>query len=151
MIEIDGATLNIEKVKKVARDKEKVFFSEKTMEKVQKNWNALQEMLDRGDILYGVNTGIGAFGNIILSKDQGSELSKRMIRAHAAGWGNPLPEDEARACLLLRANVLARGYSGVRPKTLQMFAELLNKNIVPVIYEKGSVGTSGDLLLHKWH
>ncbi|HIJ13108.1 TPA: histidine ammonia-lyase [Candidatus Woesearchaeota archaeon] len=145
MIEIDGATLNIEKVKKVARDKEKVFFSEKTMEKVQKNWNALQEMLDRGDILYGVNTGIGAFGNIILSKDQGSELSKRMIRAHAAGWGNPLPEDEARACLLLRANVLARGYSGVRPKTLQMFAELLNKNIVPVIYEKGSVGTSGDL------
>ena len=102
-------------------------------------------MIERGDVLYGVNTGIGAFGNVRLTNEQGAELSKRMVRAHAAGWGNPLPLDEARACLLLRANVLANGYSGVRPKTLRLFADLLNRNVVPVIYEKGSVGTSGDL------
>ncbi|MFH1056498.1 MAG: histidine ammonia-lyase [Candidatus Micrarchaeota archaeon] len=145
MIEIDGRSLNVEKVERVARGKEKVFFSEETLSKVKENWLVLQEMLARGDVLYGVNTGIGAFGNVLLSKEQGAELSKRMVRAHAAGWGNPLSEDEARACLLLRANVLAKGYSGVRPETLQLFAGLLNANVVPVIYEKGSVGTSGDL------
>lgn len=145
MIEISGKSLTIEKVVSVARQRRPVFFSKQTLEQVQKNWGALQEMLGRGDILYGVNTGIGAFGNVILTNEQGAELSKRMVRAHAAGWGKPLPKDEARACLLLRANVLANGCSGIRPQTLQMFADLLNKNVVPVIYEKGSVGTSGDL------
>ncbi|MFH1779709.1 MAG: histidine ammonia-lyase [Candidatus Micrarchaeota archaeon] len=145
MIEINGNNLTIEKIVAVARNKENVFFSEETFSRVEANWFVLQEMISRGDVLYGVNTGIGAFGNVILSKNEGAELSKRMIRAHAAGWGNPLPEDEARACLLLRANVLAKGYSGVRPVILELFASLLNKNVVPVIYEKGSVGTSGDL------
>ncbi|MFH1247180.1 MAG: histidine ammonia-lyase [Candidatus Micrarchaeota archaeon] len=144
-IEIDGSSLTIEKTVQIARFKTQVFFSENTKKRVDDNWNALQEMLDRGDTLYGVNTGIGAFGNVKISREEGAELSKRMVRAHAAGWGNPLPEDEARACLLLRANVLAKGCSGIRSGTLQLFADLLNKNVVPVIYEKGSVGTSGDL------
>ena len=145
MIEIDGSSLTIEQVVAVSRNNERVFFSPKTLDRVQQNWLALQFMIERGDVLYGVNTGIGAFGNVRLTNEQGAELSKRMVRAHAAGWGNPLPLDEARACLLLRANVLANGYSGVRPKTLRLFADLLNRNVVPVIYEKGSVGTSGDL------
>ncbi|MEW5955676.1 MAG: aromatic amino acid lyase, partial [Candidatus Micrarchaeota archaeon] len=140
MIEIDGKSLSVEKTVAVARGREKVFFSQAIMKSVAENWTALQEMLARGDVLYGVNTGIGAFGNTVISTEQGAELSKRMVRAHAAGWGNPLPEDEARGCLLMRANVLAKSCSGVRPETLQLFADLLNANVVPVICEKGSVG-----------
>jgi len=139
-VEIDGKSLSIEKAVAIARDREKVFFSKQTMQDVAENWAALQKMLARGDVLYGVNTGIGAFGNSVISAGDGAELSKRMVRAHAAGWGNPLPEDEARASLLMRANVLARGCSGVRPPTLQLFADLLNSGVTPVIYEKGSVG-----------
>ena len=120
MIEIDGSSLTVEKVVAICKNKEKVFFSKETMQKIQGNWNVLNEMINRGDILYGVNTGIGAFGNVFLSKEQGAELSKRMVRAHAAGWGKPLLEEESRGCLLLRANTLARGYSGIRPQTLEM-------------------------------
>lgn len=142
---LDGNSLSIDEVERVCRAGERVEFSEKACEKVEANWLALGQMLARGDVLYGVNTGIGAFGNELLSTDQGAELSKRMIRAHAAGWGNAFSEEEARGCLLLRANVLAKGFSGIRLETAEFLASLLNAKVTPVIYEKGSVGTSGDL------
>ncbi len=145
MIEIDGDSLTIEKVVAVARNLEPVFVPESVLACVEKNWLVLQEMLERGDILYGVNTGIGGAGNIIISRGEGAELSRRMVRAHACGVGKPLDLEIARAALLLRLNVLAKGYSGVRPKLVQLFSDLLNKKVTPVIYEKGSVGTSGDL------
>lgn len=141
----DGETLTIEKAVAVGRFNARVSVPKEKMELVQANWECLLEMLDEGKILYGVNTGIGGAGNIVISRDQGAELSKRMIRAHAAGVGNPCDIEVARAALLLRLNVLVKGYSGVRPELVQQFIELLNRNITPVIYEKGSVGTSGDL------
>ena len=102
-------------------------------------------MLERGDIMYGLNTGIGGFGNVKISKDKAGELSTRMLRAHASGYGNPVEQELAKASLLLRLNVFAKGYSGVRPQLVQTFVEMLNRNVIPVFYEKGSVGTSGDL------
>ncbi|VVC00097.1 Histidine ammonia-lyase [uncultured archaeon] len=144
-VELDGNSLSIGQVEEVARKGAEVRIAEAAVKRVEANWRMLQRLVARGDRIYGVNTGIGAFGNEPISLAQGAELSKRMIRAHAAGVGNPLPVDEARACLLLRANTLAKGYSGVRVNTLQMFCELLNRGVTPVICEKGSVGTSGDL------
>jgi len=144
-VTIDGQSLRVESVVRVAREREQTQLNPQARERVEANWSALQKMLARGDVLYGVNTGIGAFGNEILSAKEGAELSRRMIRSHAAGCGNPLPEEESRGSLLLRANTLAKGYSGIRPGTLEAMLALLNAEVTPVIYEKGSVGTSGDL------
>ncbi|MFH0835751.1 MAG: histidine ammonia-lyase [Candidatus Micrarchaeota archaeon] len=144
-IELDGMSLTPETAVAASRFFQGVVVSESSLKAVQENWEMLQGLLAEGKVMYGVNTGIGAFGNEIISSEEGAELSKRMVRSHACGVGDPLPEDEARACMLLRANVLAKGYSGVRPSTLLALVALLNKRVTPVIYEKGSVGTSGDL------
>lgn len=145
MVVVTGEKLTPEKVVAIGRYKAKVEIDQKTIRRVQKNWETLQSMIAEGKIMYGTNTGIGAFGNVILPKEKTIELSYRMVRAHASGVGNPIPEEIARACIVLRMDVLAMGYSGVRPIILQTMAKMLNKGVTPVIYEKGSVGASGDL------
>ncbi|MFH0835749.1 MAG: histidine ammonia-lyase, partial [Candidatus Micrarchaeota archaeon] len=145
IVELDGNSLTIPQLIAVARNYEEVKVSEAAFQRVDENRCVLESLLAEGKVMYGVNTGIGAFGDEIISKEEAAELSERLVRSHACGVGNPLPEDEARACVLLRANVLAKGYSGVRPVVLQAYVNLLNKRITPVIPEKGSVGASGDL------
>lgn len=142
---VTGKGLIPEQVVAVGRGGVTVKIATEAIGKVQKNWEALESMIVEGQIMYGTNTGIGAFGNVVLPKDKTIELSYRIVRAHASGVGNPILEEIARACIVLRMNVLAMGYSGVRPLILQTMAEMLNKGVTPVIYEKGSVGTSGDL------
>lgn len=142
---LTGNNLTIEDVIAVARNNAEVVIPEKVKQQVQANWDAIAQMLDEGQIMYGLNTGIGGFGNVIINKEKAAELSLRMLRAHAAGYGKPVPKDVAKAALLLRCNVLAKGYSGVRLKLFMTMIEMINKNVIPVIYEKGSVGTSGDL------
>lgn len=145
IINITGKNLTPEQVVAVGRDKARVGIEPKAIQRIKENWAALESMMAEGKIMYGTNTGIGAFGNVILPKEQTIELSYRMVRAHASGVGNPIPEEIARTCILLRMNVLAMGYSGIRPIILETMAAMLNKGVTPVIYEKGSVGTSGDL------
>ena len=145
LINIVGEGLKIEDVIAVARYKVEVVVPKEILDRVQKNWNTLKKMMSDGKIMYGTNTGVGAFGNSILPQEKAIELSYRMVRAHASGVGNPVSEEIVRACILLRMNVLAKGYSGVRPIILETMRDMLNKEIVPVICEKGSVGTSGDL------
>lgn len=142
---ISGSNLMPEQVVVVGRDKAKVAIDPKAIKRVQENWEALESMVAEGKVMYGTNTGIGAFGNVILPKEKTIELSYRIVRAHASGVGDPIPEELARACILLRMNVLAKGYSGIRPVILKTMAVMLNRGVTPVIYEKGSVGTSGDL------
>lgn len=142
---LTGKGLTIEDVVSVARNNARVIVPKETIARIRDNWNAIAKMLDRGDVMYGLNTGIGGFGNVKISKDKAGELSTRMLRAHASGYGNPVVEELAKATLLLRLNVFAKGYSGVRPELFLTFVEMLNKNVIPVFYEKGSVGTSGDL------
>jgi histidine ammonia-lyase len=144
-VNITGKGLTVEDVIAVARYKAKVVVPKEVIQRVQSNWNTLEKMMDEGKIMYGTNTGVGAFGNSILAKNKTIELSYRMVRAHASGVGSPVAEEISRACILLRLNVLAKGYSGVRPIILETMCDLLNKNVTPVICEKGSVGTSGDL------
>ena len=144
-VKITGKNLTPEKVVAVARYGAKMTIPLTTRRRVQANWDALAEMMAEGQIMYGTNTGIGAFGNEILPEDKTIELSYRMVRAHASAVGDPAPLEICRAAVLLRLNVLAKGYSGVRPVILETMAKMLNKNVTPVIYEKGSVGTSGDL------
>ncbi len=144
-INLTGKTLTIEEVVSVGRDDASVQAPNSVMQKVSANWDAIAFMLKRGDVMYGLNTGIGGFGNVILPPEQAGELSTRMLRAHASGYGNPVEKELAKATLLLRLNVFANGFSGVRPRLFRTLLSLLNSGVTPVFYEKGSVGTSGDL------
>ncbi|MEM0360047.1 MAG: histidine ammonia-lyase [Candidatus Diapherotrites archaeon] len=144
-IEINGSSLTVEKLAMIARFKEKIFVSRETLARLDENWKMLNELIEKGETIYGVNTGFGGFGDKIISKELGAEISKRTTRSHAAGVMNPLPEEIVRAAMACRINTLAKGCSGIRSTTLQTMIEMLNKNVVPVVYEKGSLGASGDL------
>ena len=145
LITLNNQPLSIEDVVRVGRDKTKVKPAQSALDKIQANWVAIAEMLERGDVMYGLNTGIGGFGNVLISKEKAGELSTRMLRAHSSGWGDVVEKDIARATLFLRTALFAKGYSGVRLKLFNTFIEMLNKGVTPVFYNKGSVGTSGDL------
>ena len=142
---LTGENLKIEDVIAICRNSAGIVVPKNVIKKIRDNWKAIAQMLERGDIMYGLNTGIGGFGNTIISKEKAGELSTRMLRAHASGYGNSVEPEIAKASLLLRLNVFAKGYSGVRPLLFKTFLDMLNKNVTPVFYEKGSVGTSGDL------
>lgn len=144
-VAIDGETLTIDDVHAVARDHAKVVISEDAQARVIKCRNVIQQMIDSGEAIYGVTTGIGEFARVMISKELVQELQRRIVYSHAAGAGELFPEDAVRGAMLLRANVIAKGYSAVRLEVLESLVEMNNKNVIPVIYEKGSVGTSGDL------
>ncbi|TET56135.1 histidine ammonia-lyase [Candidatus Bathyarchaeota archaeon] len=141
---IDGETLTIEDVIAVARRNAIVTIPRETEKKVKKSREILERLKERKAI-YGVNTGFGAFGNIAIAAEDIKELQVNLIRSHSSGVGNPLKKDVTRALMLLRANTLAKGYSGVRLKIVQTLIQMLNKGVHPIIPEKGSVGASGDL------
>jgi histidine ammonia-lyase len=115
------------------------------LNRVRESRGLIERILAAGETVYGVNTGFGKLADVRIPGDRLAELQINLVRSHAGGVGNPLTEAEARAMLLLRANVLAKGFSGVRPELLELLAGLLNAGVHPVVPEKGSVGASGDL------
>jgi len=145
MVSINGEKLTIEDVVAVARNNEKVTIPQGVKEKVTKCRQILEELVKKKKIVYGVTTGFGALGNLIISPEDVKELQSNLIRSHSAGVGEPLARDMTRALMLLRANTLAKGNSGVRIKTLETLVQMINKKVHPIIPEKGSVGASGDL------
>jgi histidine ammonia-lyase len=144
-VKLDGETLTIEKVEDVARRRAKVALSKKAVENIEKGRAVLEALVASGEAIYGVTTGIGELARIRVSPEMGSELQRRIIYSHAAGTGDIQPEEAVRAAMLLRINTLAKGYSGVRLQNVQIMLDCLNKGITPVVYEKGSLGVSGDL------
>ncbi len=144
-VHIDGHNLTIEEVHEVARNQAKIVLTDKGREQVDRCRAVIQKMVDSGEAIYGVTTGIGEFARIRVSPEQGSELQRRIIYSHAAGTGDPFPEDAVRAAILLRSNAVAKGYSGVRSSVLETFIEMANSGVIPVVCEKGSLGVSGDL------
>ena len=99
----------------------------------------------RGEHTYGVNTGFGRFVSESIPDDQAEELQLRLLRSHACGVGEPYPDDVVRAAMVLRANAIAKGYSGARVETVELLLAVLNAGIVPFVPARGSVGASGDL------
>lgn len=142
---LDGESLTIEQVQDVARKYTEVEVASDVREKVDASHELVLKLVDRGEVLYGITTGIGEFARIRITKEQSGEMQRRIIRSHAACTGSIIPEDIVRAIMLLRANVMAKGYSGARYSTLQTIIDMINKNVIPVVYEKGSLGASGDL------
>ncbi len=145
---LDGESLTIDQVLMVAEgapgDPE-VALSEAASGRVRRAADAVQELLDQGEIAYGVTTGFGAFKDRIIPPVQVEALQRNILASHSVGVGPPFDQVTTRAIMLIRANTLARGYSGIRLSTLQLLLDLLNRGVHPVIPQKGSLGASGDL------
>ena len=142
---LDGNSLSIEQIAAVARQGARVTASSRARQKMQRSRDFLEKCVAQDKAIYGVTTGIGEFARVRISPEQSAELSRRIVYSHSAGTGKPFPADAVRAAMLLRANVLARGYSGVRLSLLDTVLDMINKGVVPFIHEKGSLGVSGDL------
>lgn len=142
---IDGNTLSLEAIRDVCERNRPVALTPEALAKVSRA-RALVDRIAAGDEpAYGINTGFGTLAEVRIDKKDLRELQRNLIVSHSAGVGQPLSIPEARALLLLRSNVLSKGYSGVRPETLQLGLEMLNRGVTPVVPERGSVGASGDL------
>jgi histidine ammonia-lyase len=142
---INGHTLTLEDIYKVASLYEPVELSQDCIEQVQKCRAYVEKIIAENRTVYGLTTGFGKFSNIRIPLEKIETLQENLILSHATGVGPILPIPETRAILLLRINVLAKGYSGICLETLQMLVDMLNNRIHPCIPEKGSVGASGDL------
>jgi histidine ammonia-lyase len=145
---LDGENLTFEQVVAVAYgapDKPRVGLSEAAKARVQRSANAVQILLERGEIAYGITTGFGAFKDKIISREEVEILQRNIVVSHAVGVGKPFDIPTTRAIMLIRANTLARGFSGIRLETLELLLEFLNRGVHPQIPEKGSLGASGDL------
>jgi histidine ammonia-lyase len=142
---IDGASLDLAGLEAVARHGRPVVLSEAARDAVRASRRVVDDAVARGAVVYGVTTGFGNFADVHIPLDRLRELQLNLVRSHSAGVGEPLGEAETRALMLLRANVLAKGFSGVRLETLERLVLLLNRRIHPVVPSQGSVGASGDL------
>jgi histidine ammonia-lyase len=143
---LTGTDLTLEAVERVALGAvQQVQLSPVAREGVARARAFVDRIVSEGRVVYGVTTGFGALADVVIPPERIRELQVNLIRSHAAGLGDPLPADETRAVVLLRANVLAAGHSGARPEVVDLLLELLNRGVHPVIPERGSVGASGDL------
>ena len=142
---IKGAGLTIEDVVNVARNNQKVELHPDSIAAINKCRAMLEKKIEAHEIMYGVNTGIGEFSEVVLNDDQVKDFQKYLIYNHAAGIGDPMPIEYVRGAMLGRINVHAHGNSGVRLEITQTLVDMLNKGVTPWVCQKGSVGASGDL------
>ena len=149
IITLDGEHLTLEDVVTVAyaTDGEpvEVVLSDSAWEKVRRAERAVQDFIAQGQIIYGVTTGFGAFKDRIIPPDQVQQLQRNILMSHAVGVGEPLDEPTTRAMMVIRANTLAKGHSGIREETLRLLLDMLNRGVHPVVPSQGSLGASGDL------
>jgi histidine ammonia-lyase len=144
-IVIDGSKLTIEKLVAIARHNEKVELHPAALERIKQCRAMLEKKIKAGEIMYGVNTGIGEFSEVVLDADQVKQFQKYLIYNHAAGIGDPAPIEFVRGAMVARINVHAHGQSAVRPEITLTLVEMLNKGVTPFVCQKGSVGACGDL------
>jgi histidine ammonia-lyase len=142
---LDGNSLELEQIAQVAQGDVTVMLAESARTRVN-TARALVDRLAAGDEpIYGINTGFGTLAEVKIARSDLQTLQRNLILSHSAGVGDPLPLPEARVLMLLRSNVLAKGYSGIRVESLLLLLEMLNRDVIPVVPERGSVGASGDL------
>lgn len=145
VVMLDGHSLTLAQVEAVGKGA-KVELEPNALDAVVSARTYVESLIDDKRLVYGITTGFGRFSDVVIGAEDVSKLQQNLIRSHACGVGEPLPLDEVRTLMLLRANALAMGYSGVRPLVIQTLVECLNKNVLPVIPTKGSLGASGDLV-----
>jgi histidine ammonia-lyase len=145
IVNIYGNNLTLEDVMKVARHNYKVELSHEAKEKVLESRKIVEHIVDNNKVVYGITTGFGKFADVTISQEDCKRLQRNLILSHACGYGENFSIEVTRCIMLLRANALSKGYSGIRLETLETLLEMLNKGVHPCIPEKGSLGASGDL------
>jgi histidine ammonia-lyase len=141
----DGEHLSLEEVREAAEGKAKVRISPSIRKKIRRSRDFIEKALRQGEKIYGVTTGFGSLCDLLINPSQIEELQKNLIRSHSVGVGPFFDEVTTRAIMVLRMNVIAKGYSGVRPEVLHQLIEMINRGVHPLVPEQGSVGASGDL------
>jgi histidine ammonia-lyase len=142
---LTGHSLTIQDIEAVARGGEQIQLHPDAFARIQACRAFIEERIAAREIMYGVNTGIGEFSEVVLTDEQVRQFQRFLIYNHAAGIGDPAPTDHVRAAMLLRVNVHANGHSGGRPEVTETLVAMLNRGVTPVVCEKGSVGACGDL------
>ncbi len=145
IIELNGNELTLEDLLNVAAFNYKVTLNAEAKNKVVKSRNIVENIVENNEVVYGITTGFGKFSDVNISKEQCKTLQRNLILSHACGFGKKFSKEIVRAIMLLRANALAKGCSGIRVNTLETLIDMINKGVHPVIPEKGSLGASGDL------
>ncbi|MCR9205166.1 MAG: aromatic amino acid ammonia-lyase, partial [Halobacteriovoraceae bacterium] len=145
---IDGLNLSYNEIVDVAVNSSKdikIDLSPESREKITASREYVKKIVDKNKPVYGINTGFGALSDVHIPKEDLAKLQVNLIRSHCTGVGAPFSRDVTRAIMLLRANCLASGFSGVNPEAIDLILDFLNHDITPVVPSKGSVGASGDL------
>lgn len=142
---LDGQSLTLDTLTEWERNPGKLALVETARARMQANQARVQQVIDAGKVSYGINTGFGAFAKQRISPDKVIELQYNLVRSHCCGVGSPLPREITRRMMLLKANSLAVGHSGIRPEVVDTLLSFLNHDVIPLIPERGSVGASGDL------
>src|SRR5205809_7775707 len=144
-MQLNGQTLTLAQIATVALGDTPVKVSSSACPRVLASRKVIEDIVARDAVVYGVSTGFGKLSDVRIPRGELRQLQLNLVRSHACGIGEPLSEPEVRAMMLLRANVLALGFSGIRLEIIEMLCEMLNRRVHPVVPEKGSVGASGDL------
>jgi histidine ammonia-lyase len=145
MVTLNGNGLNLERFIRVARFKEEVQIAHEQQILVEKANQFVKEVVEKDQPVYGINTGFGKLSDVPINKGDTAKLQENLLKSHACGVGSPLTDEVVRGMMLLRINALIRGNSGIRLTVIEKMVELLNKDVSPVVFEKGSLGASGDL------
>ncbi|MGG0716914.1 histidine ammonia-lyase [Robertmurraya massiliosenegalensis] len=145
MVVLTGNTLTLEEMKEILFDGKIVSASDESWERVEESRKAVEQIVQENRVVYGITTGFGKFSDVLIEKENVEDLQLNLIHSHAVGVGDPFPEMVSQAMLVLRANALLKGYSGVRKIVIERLLDFVNKDILPVIPQQGSLGASGDL------
>lgn len=146
MIEINGFSLSLEAIRQVARHYNRVALGDEGRAAILRSQQILNEIVATDRPVYGINTGFGIFSEQRIPRRDSATLSRNLILSHAVGTGAPLPTEVVRAAMLVRANTLTKGYSGVRVEIVETLLKMLNAGVTPLVPSQGSLGSSGDLL-----
>src|SRR6516164_2770199 len=144
-MELKGERISLVQLAAVAFGGEAVHISPVVRPRILASRKAIEQIVERDAVVYGVNTGFGKLSDVRIPHGELRQLQLNLVRSHACGIGQPLSEPEVRAMMLLRANVLTLGFSGIREEVVELLCEMLNRHLHPIVPEKGSVGASGDL------
>jgi histidine ammonia-lyase len=144
-LQINGNDLSLDELRQVVYERRRVELADAARAKVTAAREVVEKLLRENRVAYAINTGVGKLSDVHIEPAQNRQLQVNLIRSHSAGVGEPLSQEETRAMMLLRANSLAKGFSGVRPEVIDLICAMLNKRVHPVVPSQGSVGASGDL------
>ena len=144
-LHINGNDLTLDELRDVVYSRRPVLLEPEARERVEKSRAVVEDILANNRVAYAITTGVGKLSDVHIDPEQNRQLQINLLRSHAVGVGEPLSQSETRAMMLLRANSLAKGFSGVRAEVINTLCEMLNRGVHPIIPSQGSVGASGDL------